>query len=302
MTGTDGGSRLRGEQQMTRVGQQACLALAFAVVAATPAVADAQAVRRGGGAAGFTATGLAANDDGSTGLVNIGFGINFFGTTASQLYVNNNGNVTLTSPLATFTPFNLTGNSGIPIIAAYFADVDTRGAGSAITRYGTGTVDGRAAFGVNWDGVGYYEGHDDKLNIFQLILIDRTDTGAGNFDVEFNYDRILWETGDVSGGSNGFGGTSAAVGYSGGSGAAGTFAQLPGSLVNGALLDGGPAATSLVRSNLNSNVLGRYTLNVRGGSIVTPPPTNVVPEPATVALVGVGVLTLAGVARRRVHG
>jgi hypothetical protein len=284
---------------MSRVLQQVGLTLGLIIVAAAPLVVDAQAVRRGGGAAGFTASALPANDDESTGLVSIGFGINFFGTNATQLYVNNNGNVTLNTPLETFTPFNLTGNTGVPIIAAFFADVDTRGAGSAVTRYGTGTVDGRAAFGATWDGVGYYEARADKLNVFQLILIDRNDTGAGNFDIEFNYDRILWETGDESGGVNGFGGTSAAVGYSGGSGSAGTFAQLPGSLVNGALLDGGPAGTSLVRNSLNSGVLGRYVLNVRAGTVTVPPVVGVVPEPATVALVGVGVLAVGGIARRR---
>lgn len=280
---------------MKRMVQQVLAVTAVTLAALAPAVAGAQAVRRGGTTAGFTSNTLPANDDGSTGLVNIGFGLNFFGTSATQLYVNNNGNVTLGSALGTYTPFNLTGATGIPIIAAFFADVDTRGAGSALTQYGTGTVNGRAAFGVNWDGVGYYNSQADKLNIFQLILIDRTDTGAGNFDIEYNYDRILWETGSASGGVNGFGGSSAAVGYSGGTGAAGTFAQVQGSLVNGALLDNGPNA--LIRNSINSNVAGRYVFEVRGGTVVNPP--NVVPEPATVALVGAGVLALGGVVRRR---
>ena len=43
---------------------------------------------------GFTTNNLPANDDGSTGLVNIGFNLNFFGSNFNQLYVNNNGNVT----------------------------------------------------------------------------------------------------------------------------------------------------------------------------------------------------------------
>lgn len=280
---------------MKRTIQQVLAVTAVTLAALAPAVSGAQAVRRGGTTAGFTTNSLARNDDGSTGLVNIGFGINFFGTSASQLYVNNNGNVTFSNPLSTFTPFALTGATGTPIIAAFFADVDTRAAGSALTQYGTGTVNGRSAFGVNWDGVGYFGSHDDKLNVFQLILIDRTDTGAGNFDIEYNYDRILWETGDASGGANGFGGTSAAVGYSGGSGASGTFAQVQGSLVNGALINGG--ANALVSNSINSNVLGRYVFEVRGGTVVNPP--SVVPEPATVALVGAGVLALGGVVRRR---
>jgi len=275
----------------------ALVALAAAALAAAAPAADAQAVRRGGGAAGFTANVLDRNDDESTeDPVNIGFNVNYAGQAWSQLYVNNNGNVTFDRALSQFTPSALTGATANPIIAAFFADVDTRGERSALTTYGSGTVDGRAAFGVNWDGVGYFASYDDKLNVFQLLLIDRSDLGAGNFDIEFNYDRILWETGDASGGTDGFGGTSAAVGYSQGSGATGTFAQLDGSFVNGALLDNG--ANALTRGSLGSDVLGRYVFNVRGGTVVTPP-VSTVPEPATVALVGAGLLAVAGAARRR---
>ena len=81
---------------------------------------------------------------------------------------------------------------------------------------GTGSVDGHLAFGVNWINVGYFNSNTDKLNRFQLILIDRSDTGPGNFDFEFNYDKIQWETGDADG-SGGLGGISARVGYSNGS-------------------------------------------------------------------------------------
>jgi len=42
-------------------------------------------------ASGFDASTLAANDDGSTSLVNLPFTINFYGTDYSSLYVNNNG-------------------------------------------------------------------------------------------------------------------------------------------------------------------------------------------------------------------
>ncbi|HZF68882.1 MAG TPA: nidogen-like domain-containing protein [Gemmatirosa sp.] len=263
------------------------LVLATAVL---PGTVDAQ-VRRDAAVAGFNANTLPRNDDQSTGLVNIGFSaaVNFFGTSATQLYVNNNGNVTFTSALSQFTPSALTGATSNPIIAAFFADVDTRNPASAETRYGSGTVNGRAAFGVNWDGVGYFASRADKLNIFQLILVERFDTGAGNFDIEFNYDQIQWETGEASNGVNGLGGISAAVGYSAGSGASGTFAQEAGSFVNGALLDNGP-------NSLRARQ--RILYQVRAGQVVTPP-VSTIPEPTTVALLGTGILMLAGIANHR---
>ncbi len=225
---------------------------------------------------GFTTNNLPANDDNSTGAVNLGFNINFFGVNTSQVFVNNNGNITIGQPSSTFTPgFLNTANGGIPIIAPFYADVDTRGAGSGLTTYGTDTLCGEQAFGVDWFNVGYFDQHVDKLNTFQLILVARPDVGPGDFDIEFNYQQIQWETGDASGGTNGLGGTSAAVGYSNGSGTAGTNFQLPGSLVNGALIDGGPDA--LVSNDLLATTPGRYHFLVRNGQVITAPP----PAPTT---------------------
>ena len=70
--------------------------------------------------------------------------------------------------------------------------------------YGVDTVNGHPAFGVDYENVGYYGTHTDKLNSFQLILIDRSDTGiAGAFDIEFDYDKVQWEAGDASNGIDG---------------------------------------------------------------------------------------------------
>jgi uncharacterized repeat protein (TIGR01451 family) len=215
-------------------------------------------------AAGCTATTLAANDDGSTGIVPLGFTANFFGNSYTSLYVNNNGNVTFTQPLPNFTATPLV-TTGIPIIAPFWADVDTRDPGSSEVKYGPTTFGGRPAFCVNWDGVGvgYFAQHVDKLNKFQLLLVDRSDVNPGDFDIVFNYDQVQWETGDASGGSGGLGGSSARAGYTNGSSS--TSFEMAGSAVNGAFLDSNPDS-GLIYYSRNSAVPGRYIFEVRSGS------------------------------------
>lgn len=216
---------------------------------------------------------LPANDDGSSTQVDLPFSVNFYGTTYSTMWVNNNGNVTFNGPLSTFTPFGLLATR-TPIIAPFFADVDTRAAGSSPVQYGYGTTvfQGHAAVCVNWVNVGYFNVHADKLNSFQMLLVSRPDKGTGAFDIVFNYDQIQWETGDSSGGSNGYGGTPARVGFSSGAGVAGTATELPGSGVSRSFLDqtittdGSPSG--LKWSHLNSDVLGRYVFSVRGDGVV----------------------------------
>ena len=128
------------------------------------------------------------------------------------------------------------------------------------------TFGGRPAFCVLWGGVGpvgYYADHDDKLNMFELLLVSRGDQGAGDFDIVFNYERIEWETGDASGGAGGLGGLSARAGYSNGSGTVGTSLELAGSGVNGAFLEGG--ASSLSANSRGTLTPGRYIFEVRNG-------------------------------------
>jgi len=235
---------------------------------------------------------LRAVDDTSASPVNIGFSINFLGTTYNTLSVNQNGNVTFDSPGgdSDYSVPTLT-EAGFPVIAPFFADVDTSGAGSSQITWGNLTVGGQQAFAVDYVNVGYYPSASDKLNSFQLLLIQGT--AAGNFTVEFNYDQIQWEAGLADGGIGGLGGGSAVVGFSGTGNSSGFTYQLPGSAVDGALLDGGPQ--SLVSNSLNSRggVAGRYDFNFVNGDFVTP-----TPEPATSGLTAAGMtLLLAGLMR-----
>ena len=154
---------------------------------------------------------LGANDDGSTALIPLGFSFNLYGTTYDGVYINNNGNVTFTEPLRTFTPFAFP--SDTPIVAPFFADVDTRGEGSGLVYYKA--EPGR--FTVLWEEVGYFNSQTDKRNTFELVLTDGTDpiAGPGN-NVCLSYADMNWTTGAASGGEDGFGGTAAIAGANAG--------------------------------------------------------------------------------------
>lgn len=211
---------------------------------------------------GFDDGVLAGNDDDSTGVIPLGFDANFFGSPVSSVFVNNNGNLTFDEPLGEFTPFDLNA-TGQRIIAPFFADVDTR-SGNVLT-FGKGTVGGHAAFGVTWPGVGCYSSTISVLNYFQVVLIDRSDIQPGDFDIEYNYDSIQWETGQASGGDILCeGGASARVGFSNGTGIVGSFFELAGSGIPGAFLDNN-STTGLANNSLNSEQSGRYRFAVRNG-------------------------------------
>lgn len=254
------------------------------VLATACALAAAPRVEAGPVVAGFDANTLVPNDDESEGPVDIGFTVNFFGVSYSSLYVNNNGNVTFDGPLFAFTPEPLVG-LGLAIIAPFWADVDTRGAGDV--SYGSGTFAGRPAFGVTWSEVGYFFENTDKLNTFQLLLVDRSDVGIDDFDIVFNYDVLQWETGDASDGIGGLGGFSARAGYTNGS----LSYELDGSAVNGALLDGG---SDSLAANSNVGVAGRWVFEARNGQAI--------PEAGSFAFAGfaaAGAGLIAAARRRR---
>ena len=199
---------------------------------------------------GFSTDILDRNDDGSTDFVPTGFTFNFFGTLYSGVYINNNGNITFTQGDGTYVPYNLT-TTGIPIIAPFFADVDTRNPSSGVVHYGQDTIDGHAAFGVEWPGVGQYD-QNSTPNTFELVLIDRSDTGLGNFDFELNYDSIQWDY-------------PARAGYSAGP-APSPSMELPGS-GTGRFLDSDPTY-GLVNHSFQSALPGRYYFTVRNGDVV----------------------------------
>ncbi|MBV8728592.1 MAG: VPLPA-CTERM sorting domain-containing protein [Acidobacteriia bacterium] len=220
--------------------------------------------------------------------VPIGLNINYYGTSFNSLYINTNGNVSLDAPFPYVSgllqsPIGLLASFN-EIIAPFFADVDTRNQASGVVSFGTGTFDGFTAFGVNWLNVGYFNDNVDKLDNFQMLLVDRSDTGAGNFDLIFNYGSMQWETGDADFGMDGLGGFSAIVGFTDGTGNPADTLELPGSSIPGSFIDGGTNALDV--NSLNSNVPGRYIFDFRDGAYV------VTPEPRMSALLGALMLVL----------
>ncbi|MCJ2043887.1 autotransporter outer membrane beta-barrel domain-containing protein [Methylobacterium sp. J-078] len=209
--------------------------------------------------------------DGIGGPVTLPFEVNYFGKSYSQIFVNNHGNLTFESASANFIPVGVGASyQGQPIIAPFYADTDTRNPASGVLGFGNGTYQGRTAFGATWPSVGYFASQADKLNTFQAILASRADTGAGNFDIYFNYGSIKWECSGSGGqgGTNGLctpGSSPPSAGFSAGTGVAGTYYELPGSLVPGAFLDGG--ANALATSS-NNGVPGQFLFPVRNGSVV----------------------------------
>jgi hypothetical protein len=154
------------------------------------------------------------NDDGSTGIIPIPFTFNLYGQSYNSIYINNNGNLTFTGPMSTFsaTAFPSVGNA---IVAPFWGDVDTRNGNGQVVYKITPT-----AVYVNWVGVGYYAFHGDKLNTFQLIITNGSDPVIDGGNVAFCYQNMDWTTGDASQGVNGFGGVPATAGANKGDGLA----------------------------------------------------------------------------------
>ncbi|MEB3157591.1 MAG: nidogen-like domain-containing protein [Cyanobacteriota bacterium] len=183
-----------------------------------------------GGPSGYGEAFLARNDDSSTGRLDLPFAINFFGTRYTSFWINNNGNITFTGALSGYTP-NAFPGAQRPIIAPWWADVDTRNTGSDIVYYDAPNADTMV---VTWPGVGYYNTRADKLNSFQLVLQRNPGDTSGAFTAQFRYAQLQWTTGSASGGVNGLGGTPAVAGYDAGNNR--DYFMLPGSRT-GAILD-----------------------------------------------------------------
>lgn len=230
-------------------------------------------VMTGGGNANGAGSPTGRNDDGFSGPINLGFSLDFFGHTYTQFWANNNGNISFNNGIAAFTPTGPQGASE-PIISPFFADVDTRNAASGVLHIRTDIANEVI---LTWDAVGYFGEHADKLDSFQLVLRGPSFTiPTGEGQIGFFYKGMNWETGDASGGSGGFGGTPAAVGFGDG--------QSNGEILEGSIQNG-------ISGIVNDH---HIWFDLNGG---IPTPTGV-PEPSTWLMLGSGLLILGVVVRR----
>lgn len=214
-----------------------------------------------GGARGFGESFLAANDDSSTGAIDVTSvfgtdGIRFGDTVFTSIYVNNNGNVTFGSPTGDFTP-KAFDTVNLLMIAPLWYDIETRDtANSSFTprtpggnSTGSNLVwyDSDAALGtftVTWDDVSDFS-DNTRASAFQLQMIDR---GGEDFDFVYRYEAVNLASGR----------TSVNAGYDAGSGPG---YQLPQAFTTG--------AANLETTSGNTGQTGVWEFHVRNGTVGT---------------------------------
>jgi hypothetical protein len=193
-----------------------------------------------------------------------GQSINFFGNNYGNLFVGSNGYVTFGAGATSFSTSPLNTQTIAPMIAGSYTDLDSRNDATSNVYVNTSTPGQIIA---TWDRLGHYAENYSVRSLFQLVIrSDQFLISAGEGQIGFFYDEIT----DGSSTSAGFGDGLSAIN-------AGEVAFA--SLVSG--------------TNLSNNAPRWY--NLENG---VPDPVNV-PEPGSIALLGLGMSSLAFLRRRK---
>ena len=239
-----------------------------------------------GGGSGAN-VGQSRNDDGFSGPINFGFNFTLFGTTYTNFWANNNGNISFGNGISAFTPTGLQGST-TPLISPFFGDVDTRNQASGLMSLRFVTDANGEQIIVTWPGVGVYNTLAPPFNTFQLVVrADDYNIPAGQGQVGFFWGDMDWEVGQASGGNAsglcpgvggiGLGCVPAAVGFGDG--------QNNGFVLQGSTLNG---ISNIVEDH-------RLWFTLRNG---VPEVPGTVPEPGSLLLSALA-LGLAATLRRR---
>ncbi|XP_072530492.1 alpha-tectorin-like [Salminus brasiliensis] len=128
------------------------------------------------------------SDDGGSPAISLTRPFTFFGKTYSQVYVNNNGDLTFDQGWYSFTPYQFPASGGRDIVAAFWTDIDNRGNGViSYQQYTSGSVLSQATQDINqyfpqlrfnatwvfvatWDRVAYFP-YSGTETSFQVVLI-----------------------------------------------------------------------------------------------------------------------------------
>ncbi|MBN1773420.1 MAG: hypothetical protein JXB32_19315, partial [Deltaproteobacteria bacterium] len=259
--------------------------LVVALLAASSAQAAVPLINTYGGPRGFGTNCLSPNDDGSSARIDLTpyfpAGLHFFTSTHNSAFVNTNGNITFSGEEPIYTPDAFPVASR-PMIAAYWADVDLRPLVDGDCR-GYSVYTGSPGYlacqnppnngawwhlepgrwVITWDQVGYYSCNLDHVMSFQMIITAATGgcgTAAGDFDVEFRFERCEWTTGDASSGSGGFGGFAAQVGFDAGDSV--NYVEVPGSR--------GGSIHTICCGDSNVGEPGIWRWQIRSGTVICP--------------------------------
>ncbi len=146
-----------------------------------------------GGPAGYgenvfsTATKFAGDNDGGTVEIDVTAvfgldGIDFFGTTHTEIYINSNGAITFGS---SDTSANLNGpdDFSVPTLLPFYSDINIGNGGEIY--WDVDPANGQIT--ITWDAVAPASG--PGANSFQVVL---SDLGAGALGVEYIYGDIQW--------------------------------------------------------------------------------------------------------------